>query len=96
MTRDRRPDAPSPPTVVREAEGRGAVVVTVAVRNPYDVVHHAPTDAALATYGYAPVSVDAAAAALAGQGPAGGRLPVDVPEADGTGIRFPVGHGGHP
>ncbi|WP_324650255.1 glycoside hydrolase family 3 protein [Georgenia sp. H159] len=70
-------------------------VVQVAVRNPYDVAGTAATDAALAAYGYADVSLEATARVLMGDVNPVGRLPVAIPTASGTGTLFPLGHGLH-
>ena len=68
-------------------------VIEVAVRNPYDTVSTAPTEAALASYGYAPVSLRAVADALLGSINPRGTLPVAIPQADGTGETYALGHG---
>lgn len=70
-------------------------VVQIAVRNPYDVASTETTEAALAVYSYADVSLQAAARALAGAVNPTGRLPVAIPTADGTGELHPFGHGLH-
>lgn len=71
----------------------GTDVIEVAVRNPYDTVSTAQTEAAVVSYGFAPVSLQAIADVLSGQINASGALPVAVPEADGTGEVFALGHG---
>ena len=68
-------------------------VAQVAVRNPYDVASTAQTAAAVATYSYADVSLEAAARVLMGQVNPVGRLPVAIP--DGADTLFPLGHGLH-
>ncbi|MEN5074992.1 glycoside hydrolase family 3 N-terminal domain-containing protein [Isoptericola cucumis] len=68
-------------------------VAQVAVRHPYDVASTAETEAAVAAYGYADVSLEATARVLMGEVNPVGRLPVAIPEGDGTG--FPLGHGLH-
>ncbi len=68
-------------------------VAQVSVRNPYDVASTAPTEAAVAAYGYAEVSLRASARVLMGAVNPSGTLPVAVPTADGTGELFPLGHG---
>ncbi|WP_370615166.1 glycoside hydrolase family 3 protein [Mumia sp. Pv 4-285] len=68
-------------------------VAQVAVRNPYDVASAAETGAAIATYGYADVSLEAAARVLMGRVNPVGRLPVAIP--DGADTLFPLGHGLH-
>ncbi|MGO1975208.1 MAG: glycoside hydrolase family 3 protein [Propionibacteriaceae bacterium] len=71
----------------------GLPVVAAAVRNPYDVVHHADTTAAVVTYSYAEVSLQSLARVLAGTVRPSGTLPVDLPEADGETVRYELGHG---
>lgn len=75
--------------------GSGKPVLAVAIRNPYDVAHHAETAAALVTYGYADVSMTAVARVIAGKVAPSGKLPVAIPEPDGTGttVRYPLGYG---
>lgn len=68
-------------------------VIEVAVRNPYDTVSTAETEAAIASYGYAPVSLHAIANVITGDINPSGTLPVAIPEADGTGEVYPLGHG---
>ncbi|HLS14552.1 MAG TPA: glycoside hydrolase family 3 N-terminal domain-containing protein [Beutenbergiaceae bacterium] len=68
-------------------------VIEAAVRNPYDTASTADTEAAVAAYGYAPVSLQALAGVIAGTTNPSGTLPVTVPEADGTGEIYPLGHG---
>lgn len=70
-------------------------VVQISVRNPYDVASTAATEAAIAVYSYADVSLQAAARVVAGVVNPTGRLPVMVPTADGAGELFPFGHGLH-
>lgn len=66
---------------------RGArPVVVLALREPYDLGHMPDGPALVATYGTAPVSLRAAAEALAGQFAPEGRLPVTIPN------RWPAGH----
>lgn len=71
----------------------GTPVIAMAVRNPYDVVHHAATAAALVTYGYAEVSLESAARVLTGSVAPTAKLPVAIPEPDGRTIRYPLGYG---
>jgi beta-N-acetylhexosaminidase len=72
----------------------GVPVVTVAVRNPYDIAFLPPVAASLATYGWTDVSMRAAARVLAGVVPPSGRLPVAVPHADDpAAVLLPAGSG---
>ncbi|MGC0252133.1 glycoside hydrolase family 3 N-terminal domain-containing protein [Pseudactinotalea sp. Z1748] len=68
-------------------------VIEVAVRNPYDTTFTAPTEAAMVSYGYAPVSLQAIADVVSGNINPRGELPVVVPQDDGTGEVYPLGHG---
>ncbi|MFE3324693.1 glycoside hydrolase family 3 protein [Streptomyces sp. NPDC059176] len=71
-------------------------VVTVAIRNPYDIaqlVNYGPA-ASLATYSWTDVELRAAAGVIAGRGRPRGRLPVPVPRADDPAqVLYPVGYG---
>lgn len=73
--------------------GTGVPVIHVAVRNPYDIVHVAGTPAALVTYSYAEESLRAAARVVTGAIGTPGRLPVTIPQSDGTGEAFAYGFG---
>lgn len=69
-------------------------VVTVAVRNPYDIAYLPPVAASLATYGWTDVSMRAAARVIAGKAAPAGRLPVAVPRADDPSTAlYPIGYG---
>src|SRR5699024_1068219 len=68
-------------------------VVQVSARNPYDVASLAPTDAAVAAYSFAQVSLRAAARVLMAEVDPSGRLPVMVPTADGQDVLYELGHG---
>ena len=68
-------------------------VIEASVRNPYDTVFTGDTDAAIAAYGYAPVSLQAIADVVLGNINPRGSLPVTVPEDSGTGEVYPLGHG---
>lgn len=74
----------------------GVPVVTVAIRNPYDVAHLAGTGvaASLAAYSWTDVELRAAARVIAGRADPEGTLPVPVQRADDpTQVLYPVGHG---
>ncbi|MEE6272057.1 exo-beta-N-acetylmuramidase NamZ domain-containing protein [Georgenia sp. MJ206] len=86
------PTAPQQALVAALADG-DVPVAQVSVRNPYDVAHTAETDAAIAAYSYADVSLQATARVLMGEVDPEGRLPVMVPTADGSGELFALGHG---
>ncbi|WP_127573710.1 glycoside hydrolase family 3 N-terminal domain-containing protein [Georgenia faecalis] len=86
------PSVPQQTLVAGLADG-DVPVVQVAVRSPYDVATTASTEAALATYSYADVSVTAAARVLMGVVNPSGRLPVMIPTVDGEGELYALGHG---
>ncbi|MFE9699584.1 glycoside hydrolase family 3 protein [Streptomyces sp. NPDC006270] len=73
----------------------GVPVVTVAVRNPYDVAHlDAGVAASLAAYSWTDVELRAAARVIAGRADPRGTLPVPVQRADDLAqVLYPVGHG---
>jgi len=70
----------------------GTPVIQVPVRNPYDVAWAEPA-AQLATYGYQRPSLEALARVVMGDAEPAGRLPVNVPTADGEDVLFPLGFG---
>ncbi|MEU5398258.1 glycoside hydrolase family 3 protein [Streptomyces sp. NPDC005963] len=81
-------------TLVARLVATGLPVVTVAIRNPYDIAHLDGVGAALASYGWSDVELEAAARVIAGRVKPRGRLPVPVQSAaDPTQLLYPVGHG---
>ncbi|MFJ9887526.1 glycoside hydrolase family 3 protein [Streptomyces sp. NPDC091287] len=83
-------------TLVSALVATGVPVVTVAVRNPYDVAHLTGTGvaASLAAYSWTDVELRAAARVIAGHADPEGTLPVPVQRADDpTQVLYPVGHG---
>ncbi|RZU53743.1 beta-N-acetylhexosaminidase [Krasilnikovia cinnamomea] len=74
--------------------GTGRPVIVVAVGEPYDIAYLPGVGTYLATYGTAPVSMEALARVLLGERPPSGRLPVTIPPADDPeGVLYPYGHG---
>ncbi|MGW1192126.1 glycoside hydrolase family 3 protein [Streptomyces sp. NPDC002559] len=74
----------------------GVPVITVAIRNPYDIAQLAGTGfvANLATYSWTDVELRAAARVIAGRVEPRGTLPVPVQRADDpTRVLHPVGYG---
>ncbi|MEE6296743.1 glycoside hydrolase family 3 N-terminal domain-containing protein [Georgenia wangjunii] len=67
-------------------------VIHVPVRNPYDV-SWAAADAQIATYSYQAPSLSSLADAVLGEVNPSGRLPVNIPTADGSGVMHPIGYG---
>ncbi|RNL71183.1 glycoside hydrolase family 3 protein [Streptomyces sp. I6] len=83
-------------TLVSRLAATGVPVVTVAIRNPYDVAQlsGAGVAASLATYSWTDVELRAAVRVIAGRAEPGGRLPVPVQRADDPArVLYPVGHG---
>lgn len=83
-------------TLVSALAATGVPVITVAIRNPYDIAQLAGTGftAALATYSWTDVELRAAARVIAGRAEPEGRLPVPVQRADAPAqALYPVGYG---
>ncbi|MFK4064769.1 glycoside hydrolase family 3 protein [Streptomyces sp. NPDC029674] len=88
------PDDTSQATLVAALKATGVPVITLAVRNPYDVAHQPPVDAALASYSWTDVELRAAARVIAGRAAPRGRLPVPVRRADDPAqVLYPIGYG---
>ncbi|MET8688946.1 glycoside hydrolase family 3 protein [Streptomyces sp. NPDC004732] len=80
--------------LVAALKATGLPVITLAIRNPYDVAHQPPVDAALASYCWTDVELRAAARVIAGRTAPQGRLPVPVRRADDPAqVLYPIGHG---
>ncbi|WP_434589718.1 glycoside hydrolase family 3 protein [Streptomyces sp. A5-4] len=81
-------------TLVGALGATGVPVVTVAIRNPYDIAQLSGFTASLATYSWTDVELRAAARVIAGRTDPEGRLPVPVQRADDpTEVLHPVGYG---
>ncbi|MFE2977597.1 glycoside hydrolase family 3 protein [Streptomyces sp. NPDC059258] len=83
-------------TLVTALVATGVPVVTVAIRNPYDIAHLTGTGvaASLAAYSWTDVELRAAVRVIAGRAEPEGTLPVPVQHADDpTQVLYPVGHG---
>src|SRR5699024_10080441 len=63
------------------------------VRNPYDVAWENPAPAQIVTYGYQRPSLEALADVVLGEVNPSGKLPVNVPTADGEGVLHEMGFG---
>ncbi|MGW4239201.1 glycoside hydrolase family 3 protein [Streptomyces sp. NPDC004749] len=86
--------ASSQRTLVNALVASGVPVITVAVRNPYDIAHLPGVRASLATYSWTDVELRAAARVIAGRTRPRGRLPVPVQRADDPArVLYPIGHG---
>ncbi|MEE6296742.1 glycoside hydrolase family 3 protein [Georgenia wangjunii] len=71
----------------------GKPVVVVSTRNPYDISVFPGADAVLNLYSWQVPSFRGAVAAVAGDVNPSGRLPVNIPTADGTEVLHPIGYG---
>ncbi|MFF0072189.1 glycoside hydrolase family 3 protein [Streptomyces sp. NPDC005494] len=83
-------------TLVSALVATGVPVITLAIRNPYDIAQLAGTGyaAALAAYSWTDVELRAAARVIAGRAEPEGRLPVPVQRADAPAqALYPVGYG---
>jgi beta-N-acetylhexosaminidase len=65
----------------------GKPTVTIALRTPWDLLAYPSSRTHVCSYGILPPSMEALAAALLGEAPFAGRLPVDIAG------QFPRGHG---
>ncbi|MCF3125105.1 glycoside hydrolase family 3 C-terminal domain-containing protein, partial [Streptomyces arenae] len=87
-------DAHDQADLVAALKATGVPVIALAIRNPYDVAHLPPVDAALASYCWTDVELRAAARVIAGRATPRGRLPVPVRRADDPDQElYPIGHG---
>jgi beta-N-acetylhexosaminidase len=68
-------------------------VVSVAVRDPYDVNQFQKVPANVATYSYTAAALDSMVRVLFGELDPPGRLPVTIPKQKGTQVLYPYGHG---
>ncbi|MFE2451564.1 glycoside hydrolase family 3 protein [[Kitasatospora] papulosa] len=83
-------------TLVSALAATGVPVITVAIRNPYDIAQLAGTGyaASLAAYSWTDVELRAAARVIGGRASPEGRLPVPVQRADAPAqALYPVGYG---
>ncbi|MEU1592292.1 glycoside hydrolase family 3 N-terminal domain-containing protein [Streptomyces sp. NPDC005708] len=81
-------------TLVNRLIATGKPVITIAVRNPYDVAQLPDVGACLATYSWTDVELRAAARVVAGRVKPHGRLPVPVQRADDPAqVLYPIGYG---
>lgn len=81
-------------TLVSALAASGVPVVTVAIRNPYDIARLTGVTASLAAYSWTDVELRAAARVIAGRARPGGRLPVPVQRADDPArALYPIGYG---
>ncbi|WP_046509112.1 glycoside hydrolase family 3 protein [Streptomyces odonnellii] len=81
-------------TLVSALAATGVPLVSVAIRNPYDIARLSGVTASLAAYSWTDVEVRAAARVIAGRVRPRGRLPVPVQHADDPAlVLYPIGHG---
>ncbi|WP_245831031.1 glycoside hydrolase family 3 protein [Sediminibacillus massiliensis] len=67
-------------------------VIGVGIRNPYDLMAYPDIDAYFAQYGFRSSSFDATAGAIFGEINPTGKLPVSIPDTNGTTL-YEFGHG---
>jgi beta-N-acetylhexosaminidase len=79
--------------LVHELLATGKPVIVVAVYDPYDIAHVTEAPTFVTTYSFNVVSLPSLAKLLYGEISPAGRLPVDIPTADGSDILYPFGHG---
>ncbi|MYT71425.1 MULTISPECIES: glycoside hydrolase family 3 protein [unclassified Streptomyces] len=80
--------------LVNAVAATGVPVVTLSVRNPYDVAQLGAADAHVAAYSWIDVELRAAVRVLTGAARPRGRLPVPVQRADDpTQVLYPIGYG---
>ncbi|TDE92853.1 ScyD/ScyE family protein [Occultella glacieicola] len=79
--------------MVAELAATGVPVVVIATRNPYDISVLPGADAVINSYGTGVVNFHGVVGVIAGEIDPAGRLPVNIPEADGDGILLPLGFG---
>ncbi|MDQ0160812.1 beta-N-acetylhexosaminidase [Alkalibacillus salilacus] len=69
-----------------------APVISVGIRNPYDIMAYPNVDGYLTQYGFNEASFDATAATIFGENEPTGQLPVTIPTLD-DGVLYEFGHG---
>lgn len=69
-----------------------APVISVGIRNPYDIMAYPEIDAYMTQYGFRPASFEATAGALLGEFSPTGKLPITIPDLNG-GVLYQFGHG---
>ncbi len=79
--------------LVRALLATGKKVVVTAMRNPYDVAAFPEAPAVLDAYGYTGDSIASLVKVIYGEVNPTGRLPVSVPNTDGSGVLYPLGYG---
>jgi beta-N-acetylhexosaminidase len=79
--------------LVKALLATGKPVVVAAMRNPYDVASFPEAPTVIDTYGYTADQIESLVKVVFGEVNPSGRLPVSIPNADGTGELFPFGHG---
>lgn len=80
--------------LVNAVAATGVPVITLSMRNPYDVAHLGAARAHVAAYSWIDVELRAAVRVLAGRAEPRGKLPVPVQRAgDPTQVLYPIGYG---
>lgn len=88
----RMPENPQMAMIKQVIAETDAPVITLAVRNPYDIAAFPEVDAYLAQYGFQSASFRAAAAVIFGHLQPAGKLPVTIPDDNGQ-IMYNYGFG---
>ena len=86
-------NGPGQTNLVKALVATGKPVVVIAARDPYDIAYFTEADTFLATYSYTAEALRSAARVLFGELEPAGRLPVDIPARDQSGVLYPFGHG---
>ncbi len=79
--------------MVAELAATGKPVIVIATRNPYDISVFPGAAAVLNSYGATNVNFHGVVGAISGAVNPGGKLPVNIPAADGGGVLLPLGFG---
>ncbi|MCM3490710.1 glycoside hydrolase family 3 protein [Alkalihalophilus marmarensis] len=88
---DRLPNSPQMQLVLTVINETEAPVVSVGIRNPYDIMAYPEVDAYLTQYGFRAASFQATAATIFGENQPTGKLPVTIPD-DENGVLYNFGH----
>lgn len=76
--------SPGQAKLVAALQDSGATVIVTALRNPYDVAEMPQVDSYLASYSTKTVSLESLVGVITGEIAPQGKLPVDIPAADGS------------
>lgn len=88
----RSADHPQMKLIHEVMDASEAPVISIGIRNPYDIMSYAGVDAYLAQYGFKAASFKASAATIFGENSPQGKLPVTIPDEDGS-VMYEYGTG---